>query len=299
MKLFTHFSAKNVHLQEMPFRSELVMQAYILENENVLEVDDGGGAEIIDYELPLEKGRESKNTDGRIDLLVSYGNTKVGVVELKKGKLVKNNYDQLADYFKAKDKIYSDNFELSEKEREWVGVLVGGDIEDSFSNELKKGKLLIQGNIPVVAITLKRFKDENGQMYILTESHASNKYKKDNSRYEFNGNSYRKNRLALAFIQQFVVDHYEKSLADFQEIFPKKSYGGKEVVLAAVVARKQSETPNSKGRKARYYFVKDDEIILLHDGKSVAVLDWWNKDNIQNILKLAKKFGYKIEKLDD
>jgi hypothetical protein len=50
------------------------MEAYIIENENVLMIDEDDQIQIIDFELSLKDGRQSKNTDGRIDLLALFNN---------------------------------------------------------------------------------------------------------------------------------------------------------------------------------------------------------------------------------
>ncbi len=74
MKLYTHLTANNIKLQEMPFIRELSMEAYLIENEDVLSLDEENlsDVEIIDSELTIKFGRKSKDSDGRIDLLALY-----------------------------------------------------------------------------------------------------------------------------------------------------------------------------------------------------------------------------------
>jgi hypothetical protein len=297
MKLFTHFSANNINLKEMPFNAELAMEAYIIENENVLKIDEDDQIQIIDFELSLRYGRQSKSTDGRIDLLALYNNNKLGIIELKNGKLIKDHFNQLNDYFLVKDKVFENNFENINDTMDWIGILVGTDIEDDLLNEIESGSLVIQNGIPLIVIIIKRYRAENGQVYIITESYTSRKHKRDYSKYKFNNNIYQKGRLVLAIITQYVADHPDITLQDLQKIFCKKLSGGMDVIIDAEDAKNRAVTPNSKGKIYRWHFIKEDEIILLKNGQRVAVLDWWDKDNLPNILKIAKNNNYKVEKM--
>jgi hypothetical protein len=40
MKLYTHLSANNISLERIDFKRELVMEDYLIENENVLQLDE-------------------------------------------------------------------------------------------------------------------------------------------------------------------------------------------------------------------------------------------------------------------
>ena len=65
------------------------MESYLVENEGVLALDNDTFSDvtIIQEELTLKQGRSSKDTDGRIDILLTYSNEYIGVVELKLGEL--------------------------------------------------------------------------------------------------------------------------------------------------------------------------------------------------------------------
>jgi hypothetical protein len=71
MKLYRHVTANSILLKPLPFIRELSMEAYLIENEAVLRLndDDLSEAQVIASELPILEGRPAKNTDGRIDLL--------------------------------------------------------------------------------------------------------------------------------------------------------------------------------------------------------------------------------------
>ena len=64
------------------------MEAYLVENEGILALDEPFiDVDVVAEELTLKQGRKSKDTDGRIDLLVTYAQEYIGVVELKLGQL--------------------------------------------------------------------------------------------------------------------------------------------------------------------------------------------------------------------
>jgi hypothetical protein len=53
MKLLRHFTANEEQLEPFPFRRELSMEAYLIENEGVLALDDDvfSSVEIVEEEL--------------------------------------------------------------------------------------------------------------------------------------------------------------------------------------------------------------------------------------------------------
>jgi hypothetical protein len=56
MQIFRHFTANDVQLEPFPFKRELSMEAYIIENERVLGLDSDtfSNVEIIETELTLK-----------------------------------------------------------------------------------------------------------------------------------------------------------------------------------------------------------------------------------------------------
>ncbi|MDL2241838.1 hypothetical protein LJB91_02905 [Bacteroidales bacterium OttesenSCG-928-L03] len=301
MKLYSHFSANNIKLEEMPFTAELAMEAYIIENPDILKVNEGDEVEIVDYELSIKNGRRTSN--GRIDLLVSYNETKLGILELKKGCLQKNHFDQLNDYFGQKkqlETILNDNYPQQLKPTEWIGILVGSDIDNAFLKEIEEG-LQLQGKISLIAIVIKRFKGNNGQIYITTETFASTKTKKDYSRYNFENVLYQKNRLVRAVIAKYVADNPNITLSELQNKFPKDLTGkGRmiECVLDADEAKIKAKTPTKSGKTYDYYFIKDNELITLGNGQKIAVTSWWDKYNLDDFIAQARKIKYAISKVE-
>jgi len=68
MQIFRHLTINDVQLEEFPFKRELSMEAYLIENEGVLSLDTDtfNNVDIVEAELTLKQGRKSLDTDGRI-----------------------------------------------------------------------------------------------------------------------------------------------------------------------------------------------------------------------------------------
>ena len=107
MQLYKHFTANNIQLEPFPFRRELSMESYLIDNEGVLALDRDlfADVEIIEAELTLKEGRKSKETDGRIDILASYSQEYLAVVELKLGQLEEIHLSQLEDYLQSRESL--------------------------------------------------------------------------------------------------------------------------------------------------------------------------------------------------
>jgi hypothetical protein len=296
MNLYKHFSANNIELDPFDFKTELAMESYIIENENILQLESYDTVGIIDYELPIKGGRKRNGTDGRIDLLALYDHECLGIIELKNDQLSMDHYDQLNDYFGAKEEIEKSHPELikNNKTLNWVGILVGTDIKDELRKKVENNELFIQNDIPLVLIIIKRFRSKDGQMYIIADSVVSSKSKSfDHSKYIFNNQEYGKGRLALAVVKEYVRQNPDITLGGLQKIFDKKTLKTGYTVIAEYNNAKDI-FERSKGLK--YHFLNEDEIIYLENGQKIAVCNDWTIYNIDNFIKVARNLGYKIAK---
>ena len=117
MQLYKHFTANNIQLEPFPFRRELSMESYLIENESILGLDNDifSEVEIIEAELTLKEGRKSKDTDGRIDILASYAQEYLAIVELKIGQLQETHLSQLEDYLQSKNNLLAQFSNLIEE----------------------------------------------------------------------------------------------------------------------------------------------------------------------------------------
>jgi hypothetical protein len=67
MQLYRHLTANHITLEKMDFVGEIPMEAYLIENPDILALDedDLSTVEIVEAQVPVPRGRESKHKDGR------------------------------------------------------------------------------------------------------------------------------------------------------------------------------------------------------------------------------------------
>lgn len=103
----------------------------------------------------------------------------------------------------------------------WIGVLVGSSIAPELANRINDGYTTPDG-IPIAALTIQRFRGGNGGVYVVTDLFFKNiSSTKDTTKYEFEGKSLGKGRLALAVIKRYVEDHSSVTYAELGRIFPR------------------------------------------------------------------------------
>ena len=295
MKILRHLTANEEILESFPFKRELSMKSYLIENESVLTLDDTFcDVQIIEEELIIKEGRPSKDTNGYIDILITYAEEYIGVVELKLGQLTELHLQQLEDYLSKKEQILHKYPDILSKDSEpkFIGVLVGDSISAELSNKITNGYQTDDG-IQIAALTIQRFKSKQGRVYITTDTHFKNTLSaKDMSKYLFNGTYYGKGRLVLAVVKQYVEDNPNISFAELERIFSKSCHNrsSKFGVFTTLESAKEIET---RGRKR--HFLKSDELIKLSDS-TIAVTNQWGIGNIDNLIKVAETLGYKITK---
>ncbi len=295
MKILRHFTANEEQLEPFPFKRELSMESYLVENEGVLALDDDlfCNVEIIEEELTLKQGRSSKDTDGRIDILITYAQEYIGVVELKLGELDGIHLQQLEDYLLKRAQILEQYPDLLSNEvssiPNWIGVLVGASINPELADKISKGYITDSG-IQIAALTIQRFRSTIGNVYVTTDTYFKNTLStKDTSKYMFNGKLLGKSRLVLAVIKQHVENNPDLTFSELEKQFPKKCQGSRGVFSTAEHANDIYAKSNR-----RRHFINADELIKLFD-VSIAVTNQWGIGNIDKFITVAKSVGYKIE----
>ena len=70
-QIYRHLTANHITLNAMPFLREIAMEAYLVENPDILALDNDelSTVRVVEAELAVPGGRRSKKGDGRIDLL--------------------------------------------------------------------------------------------------------------------------------------------------------------------------------------------------------------------------------------
>ena len=293
MKILKHFTANDEKLEEFPFKRELSMESYLIENEGVLALDNGifSEVEIIEEELTLKQGRSSKNTDGRIDILAGYSQEHLGVLELKLGELNNTHLEQLEDYLIERDQILTmpsvKNTVLAENQK-WIGVLVGRSIRPDLAEIIKNGYTTESG-IPIAALTISRFRSAQGGIYVVTDTYFNNKTSnRDTTQYTFNGQTLGKGRLVLEIMKHHIENNPGLTFSSLESQFPKNIRGSDGVFSTIIEANKRY---TSGGRKR--HFINPEDIINLQDS-AIAVSSQWGSGNIESFISVAKELGYKI-----
>ena len=292
MRVLKHLTANDVQLVPRPFRRELSMEAYLIENENVLALDDDvfSDVSIIQEELTLKQGRSSKDTDGRIDILITYSSEYIGIVELKLGELKEVHLKQLEDYLIQKETILEEYPDIVDTDGgcKWIGLIVGNSIDPVLAQKISNG-YVTKDNVEIAALTIQRFRDQDGRVYVATDVYfKQNSSNKDYTKYLFKGKTHGKGRLVLEVLKAYVEDYPETTFADLERKFPKKIQGSMGVFDSL---RNAEDKRENSGRKR--HFLESDELIKLSD-ETIAVNSQWKKENIETFIKQAKKLGYEI-----
>lgn len=300
MQMFRHVTANNLKLNPLPFLRELTMEAYLIENPNILILDNDNFSQIemIDFELTLKYGRKNKDTDGRIDLLTLYNQNIFGIIELKIGELTDIHLKQLEDYFKEKNQILERYKDIIDKEEQteikWVGVLVGTSINENLKQKILNG-YLIENSIPLAALIINRYKSDDNQILVFTETHFKNISRNfDRTKYKFDDKTYGKGRLVLAILKKYIQNNPNVTYSELSKIFPSNLQGSKGVFSTVTDANKIYEETGHKR-----HFLDQEDLIILNDNIKIAISSQWGIGNIKNMLKKAKELGYIIKEFED
>ncbi len=255
----------------------------------ILDDDELSSIEILEAELPVKGGRIRKNTDGRIDLLARYGESTLGVLELKLGELNQDHLDQLEEYLNETQQIERliEN-DIEKNDLKYIGVLVGKAIDKDLAEKISAG-YLIKESIPVAALTLKRYRGQDNNIYVITDTYFKNTSKKfDKTRYLYNREEHGKNRLVLAVMKKHVESNPDITYSQLESIFPRSlqgSWGCFDTIERA------EEIYSTSGY--RRHFSKPEEIIQLKDAR-IAVSTQWGIGNITKFIQKARSLNYQI-----
>ncbi|WP_170130608.1 hypothetical protein [Sphaerotilus hippei] len=273
------------------------MQAYLIENEGILNLDHEifCDAEIIEIESHIDGGGANDN-NGRIDIVAIYSQEYIAVIELKNSELNNEHLKQLEGYLARGTDILNRYPTVNSNEgtanKKLIGVLVGTSITEDLRSKLQKGYTYQKNNstIPVAALTIQRFRSENGNVYATTNTHFKNQQANanDTTQYSLDGTRYGKGKLALAIIKKYVENNSPMTLEGLRQQFPRTTVGSYDIAAPTAEA---TEIYNNTRRKK--HFLNQDQIIQLQGGP-VAVCNQWGIGNIGRIIEIARKLGYVI-----
>ena len=290
MKIFKQVTANNIELSPYPFKKELAMEAYLIENEEILALDNDNFTEIavLDEEIALKKGRRDR--DGRIDILTSYGAEYLSIIELKLNQINDSTLNQLENYLDQKEQILElGKYWNEEIKPKWIGVVVGTSISADLQEKLNNGYKY--NDIPIAGIVLNRYRSSDNNIFVVSDTYFSYKYsEKDYSKFNYKNKAYNKARLVNEIVRDFVDLNPTTTFSELKEIFPKQIQGSFGVFDKLSRAE---EIYINWGHKRHY--IKPTEIINLGDGEIIATCNQWNPHNIADFIKNAEKLGYEIE----
>jgi len=290
MQVFRQYTANHYTLSPFPFRRELAMEAYLIENEAILRLDDDDFSEVtvIDAEIALKEGRKGIGRDGRIDLLVAYGSDTLGIVELKLGEIDQAALSQLEDYLQQAPALLERHPEYwkeeeSEKTPRWIGILVGNSASKGVIEKIENGYQV--NGYPLALITLNRFKNEHSnEIVVVSDTYFKfNTSSKDYTKYRFSNQVYSKRRLANAIVKEYVRQNPNTTYAELERRFPKHLQGSSGVIA---MKEKAEQIYEKSGRKR--HLINPEDLIQLADA-TIATCSQWNWANIQRLIEYARK----------
>ena len=292
MEIFRQITANNIELNEYPFLKELAMEAYLMENGDILKLDgqDFSDVTILDAEIALRAGRKTSNRDGRIDILAQYGIDFLSIVELKTKEINEQSLLQLEDYLKEKDQILVKHPEFwsdTENAPKWVGVLIGSSISPELQRKLVDGYRTEEG-IPIAGMVIRRYRSKENEIFVITDTFFKYDYTtRDFSKFEFKGKVYNKSKLVHKVLKTYVEEHPEVSYAELESVFPKHLQGS----LGVFTTRESAQDLYYNTGHKRHY-IKSEEFIKISDNL-IATCNQWGKHNIEKFINHTNNMDWK------
>ena len=250
-------------------------------------------AEVVKCEIDFRNGVPKNNTNEAIYEIIEK-------IISEQEQIPKEQEQNLGNNLRIKNRL------------NWVGVLVGTSIDATLSQKLLNGiafEVTITNNppnttvtlnevdsktmktnalnIPIGGIVLKRFKDEERDVFVVSDTYfeylptAGKNYTK----YSLQGSNfiYNKSQLVIAIIKLYIHLNPHATLADIQREFPKSLNGNYEVVVDLDTAIKINQ---NRGKR---YYEKAPQIITLNNGMQIVTTTQWGVGNINNIINKANK----------
>jgi hypothetical protein len=192
------------------------------------------------------------------------------------------------------------------------GILITEEIENEIQNateppvDLASGDIILQtqdvSGLDSVNILNKKYglslnnkNTTNNQQTVKTEqlryaNDSDEHHTYDNTQYKFMGNLYRKNRLVLAIINDYIQKHDNCTLESLQTTFPKRLQGN----LGVVDTFENANEIYTRTKHKRHFL---NNRITLRSGQQIVVCTQWDIGNINQFINKAREIGYNIDEI--
>lgn len=195
------------------------------------------------------------------------------------------NINRQADKKLLSQKILSPDYEKE------VIKLIKQDFLNLYDSELIDSVL----NEISINISIKN-KEIIKQSYVRTKSLEKSiiKCSRDKTKYTINGASEKlgKNRFVLELIRMYLRNN-PSDFTKLKNIFRDDLQGSIGVVNSLDFVEMKYANKSDKR-----HFIGDDEILMSADNVKFVVSTQWGKDNIDNIVRLGRKLGFKIDEME-
>lgn len=210
IKLFKQSLSTQVDLKINNWKTELHMEAFLIDNCEILKISDSSVVTVITTQIHLDKGRISIDRNGRLDMLIAIEDENIdenylAIVELKRGTLEKEHLDQLNDYLNSfhslRDGLLTGQ---NEKYKNYIlkGILVGTNINNEVKTHLLSDRLETDTNFDIIGITLNRFLSiVTNESFVISEIYSN----KESSYKRFDGIDEYLSNLDLKIKPSFVI----------------------------------------------------------------------------------------------
>jgi len=289
MKISRQLRFNSLQLQPFPFPMELAMEAYLAENEQLIDLQELNLPDLVynTHELSIDLGDDKT---GRIDLIFNTNNDDkdaLVICELKLNDIDLKAYDQLKEYLSYPKNIVKalqekdsgkSNTASIQTEYEMYGLLIGKAIQPDVME-----KITNDDSCFISALTLNRYREEKtGQVFVSSEVFVGKKSNKDFSKFMFNNEVYGKGPLVHAAIKHWIE---KNDLSDDQAISKfNLNRGGKYNYL--MTKEKAIEVAESEQEFKKRFF---SEPIKTSGGENLYVWRGWNVTSITNFIKYVNE----------
>ncbi|MDG1278915.1 MAG: type I restriction enzyme HsdR N-terminal domain-containing protein [Algoriphagus sp.] len=186
-------------------------------------------------------------------------------------------------------RITSDDFQDPTKEliKQYLTQEYESEILDAVLNKVK----IEIRSLDILPEVISSSKNEKSSSNFLK---TRNPGEKDKTKIIINGNGVKlpKNRFVLEFIRLF-NNKRQRTFSQLKNIFRDELQGSTGVINELeFVLQKYGHTDRKR------HFVREDEILKSSDNIQFVVSTEWSIDNVQEIVKIAEKEGYKIDQVN-